>query len=275
VADIKRNVLRTAQPPKEFKTIECSIMDIAYSTYDLEDNFKAGFLTPMGLFALDDDVYRAVVKTIHERILKQYPKNKNWLSRIDVNFIRALLLQVFRDPLFQSRGETKKILEARNLSDGDKKAFIGAEVQALSRKLATDAYHRVKLTSGLVGNFLSGIEVVPHHTHPQLHQVKLRFRTFLFVEVLKNITYHGIIRSPMLQVVEYRGKDIVKDIFKALSEEGGTRLLPDDFRAICKDAPEMLKMRTICDFIAGMTDRYAFEFYSRLYGAHLTVHKPL
>lgn len=94
--------------------------------------------------------------------------------------------------------------------------------------------------------------------------------------MLKNITYHGVIRSPGMQVVEYRGKDIVKSIFDAIVEKGGTRLLPDDFRAICSNAPEMLKMRTICDFIAGMTDRYAFEFYGRLRGAsHLTVHKPL
>ncbi|WP_421579174.1 hypothetical protein [Shinella sp. M31] len=36
------------------------------------------------------------------------------------------------------------------------------------------------------------------------------------------------------------------------------------------------KKRTICDFIAGMTDRYAVEFYSRLFGANgMTMHKPL
>jgi dGTPase len=280
VTNIKQHVLRTDQPPGKFKTIECSIMDIAddiaYSTYDLEDNFKAGFLTPMGLFALDDDVYRAVVGTIHERIAKQYPAKKDLLPKIDVDFIRRLLLHVFQDTLFQSGGEAKSILKDRRLSVGDKKAFVGAEVQALSRKLAADGYHRVKFTSGLVGNFLSGIDVVKHKMYPQLHQVQLRFETFLFVEVLKNITYHGIIRSPMLQVVEYRGKDIVKTLFKALSDDGGTRLLPDDFRTVCQNAPEMLKMRTICDFIAGMTDRYAFEFYGRLYGSHnLTVHKPL
>jgi hypothetical protein len=38
---------------------------------------------------------------------------------------------------------------------------------------------------------------------------ELTFPTFLLVEVLKNLTYYAIIRSPGMQVVEYRGKDIV------------------------------------------------------------------
>jgi dGTPase len=287
VADIKRRILNTDEPPEPFKTIECSIMDIAddiaYSTYDLEDNFKAGFLTPMGLFALDEDIYQDVANTIHDRISKQYPEREDYIRYIDIDFIRELLFLVFEDMLFQSDKETQTVLNAR-LPTGLKKQAIGAQMQALSRKLASDGYHRVKFTSGLVQNFVSGIEVVKHLTYPQLHQVRLHFETFLFVEVLKNITYHGIIRSPGMQVVEYRGKDIVKAIFKALAEkrgndlaeDGGTRLLPDDFRLICKGAPEIVKMRTICDFIAGMTDRYAFEFYDRLHGtSHLTVHKPL
>jgi len=34
-------------------------------------------------------------------------------------------------------------------------------------------------------------------------------------------------------------------------------------------------MRTICDFVAVMTDRYAMEFYARLRGAgQVTMHKP-
>ena len=43
---------------KRFKTIECSIMDvaddIAYSTYDIEDAFAAGFLTPISILAVAD-----------------------------------------------------------------------------------------------------------------------------------------------------------------------------------------------------------------------------
>jgi dGTPase len=50
VREIKAKVAPGHSGP--FKTIECSIMDladdIAYSTYDLEDAFKAGFLSPLG-----------------------------------------------------------------------------------------------------------------------------------------------------------------------------------------------------------------------------------
>ena len=44
---------------KNFKTLECSIMDIAddiaYSNYDLEDSFKAGFLTPLDFYILNQN----------------------------------------------------------------------------------------------------------------------------------------------------------------------------------------------------------------------------
>jgi dGTPase len=35
-------------------------------------------------------------------------------------------------------------------------------------------------------------------------------------------------------------------------------------------------MRTVCDFVAGLTERYALEVYGRLRGAgQVPVHKPL
>jgi len=279
VQKIKRHVLGVSEYVGDFKTIECSIMDIAddiaYSTYDLEDNFKAGFLTPMGLFALDEEIYDSVAKTISGRVEIQYP-DIQFDGAIDADLVRRVLYTLFNKVLFGIGPDLRSILKSRTMNMSQKKMFAAAEVQAISRKLASDGYHRVRFTSTLIQAFLSGIEVKKNQDHPQLHNVRLEFQTFLFVEVLKNLTYHGIIKSPGLQVVEYRGKDIIESIFNALNSDDGIRLLPDDFQKICKNASELVRMRTICDFIAGMTDRYAFEFYSRLFGVnHLTIHKPL
>ena len=65
VAKIQRSVLGVdAETGRPFKTIECQIMDladdIAYSTYDLEDALKAGFVTPteMILAATERDILK-------------------------------------------------------------------------------------------------------------------------------------------------------------------------------------------------------------------------
>lgn len=280
VSKIKKNVLGVQRSEMEFKTIECSIMDIAddiaYSTYDLEDNLKARFVTPMGLFALDKELYEAVAKTIRARIRKQYKERAEFADKVDGGLVEKILFTVFKDILFGAGDEVRELLEANDTDLSVKKMLVAAEVQAISRKLVENGYERTKFTASLVGDFISKIEIVKHQRFAQLHQVRLEFSSFLIVEVLKNVTYHAIIRSPWMQVVEYRGKDIVQAIFRALVSKDGARLLPEDFRAFCSNVPEMIKHRAICDFIAGMTDRYAFEFYGRLYGTNsLTIHKPL
>jgi dGTPase len=48
-----KTAIRREESHEKFKTIECDIMDIAddiaYSTYDLEDALKAGFVTPLDI----------------------------------------------------------------------------------------------------------------------------------------------------------------------------------------------------------------------------------
>lgn len=260
----------------EFKTVECSIMDIAddiaYSTYDLEDIFKSGFHTPLDLFALPEKVYLSVAATINKRLKKQYPDEGR---EITVNDIHEVLFDVFND-MFSIGREQFAILNNPNMTSENKKLYFSVEAQKRASMYADNGYSRTAFTSSLVQIFLKGIEVIPHDVYPQLHKVRLEWKTFVTVEVLKNITYEAVIGSPALQVVEYRGKDIVKKIFSAISEKHGERLMPPDFREIYNKGDELNRRRTICDFIAGMTDRYAAEFYSRLFGANgMTMHKPL
>jgi len=70
-----------------------------------------------------------------------------------------------------------------------------------------------------------------------------------------------------MRVMEYRGYDVVCEIFGALSRNKGHLLMPSDMRRLWEEAENnaSARMRVICDFIAGMTDRYALEFHSRLH----------
>jgi dGTPase len=65
----------------DFKTIECSIMDIAddiaYSTYDLDDSFKAGFLNPVSMLANYDNIVALVVSEFRNRLDRFYPDLPN------------------------------------------------------------------------------------------------------------------------------------------------------------------------------------------------------
>jgi dGTPase len=277
VRRIKRNVIGD-ESVAGFKTVECSIMDIAddiaYSTYDLEDNFKGDFLSPLKLLALPNAVLDAVAQDITERARKYYSDVVGDDYVCDPFQILDVLQELFSSMLVVDKDE-QEILHTRALSDSDKKMLLSFSLQQYSEKLASNGYYRTSFTSSLVQRFVQGVEVKPHQRYPQLHRVRLRFPTFLEVEVLKNITYHGVIRAPRVQVVEYRGKDIIRKIFDAIAGPGGLRLMPDDFQALCEGGTEAHHLRVIADFIAGMTDRYAIEFYVRLFGAEgLTIHKP-
>ncbi len=102
-------------------------------------------------------------------------------------------------------------------------------------------------------------------------------------------TYQSFIMSSRLKVLEYCGFDIVCDIFDALTNgsrqnrrqnthQHGYSLLRGDYQQLLALDPDNAawRKRIVCDFIAGMTDRYAVEFYGRLKSVDnpATIFKP-
>ncbi len=89
-------------------------------------------------------------------------------------------------------------------------------------------------------------------------------------------SYDKLIMSPRLKVAEHRGKNVLKTIFETLSGLGGHRLLPEDWGLLFTSIDDLdWQKRVICDFIAGMTDRYCVEFFERLTSAEPpSIHKP-
>lgn len=312
VSNLKKNVTQKKGYEK-FKTIECQIMDIAddiaYSTYDLEDAMKAGFLTPLDMISADENILESVADKVRKNI--GYTKsefNKETVLQVLYNIFSSLqktfnlgsleiyddsniikkLEKIFinngirdHDSLYDKLGIKKEDIDPekiRSLFDHAIFEIIGISYR-VTINFGQSGYSRTSLTSDLINYFISGIELQHANENiPALSTIKLEEEKLKMVETLKHLVFELITMSPRLQVVKYRGYEIVKTIFDALNSGEGYFLLPDDFRSLytfLKDN-EIDKKRVICDFIAGMTDRYALEFYSRLKSENAqTIFKPI
>lgn len=269
VYKIKQDVCGNADH-KVFKSVECYVMDvaddIAYSTYDIDDAFKGGFLNPLDILSASDELIEKVAARVSIRLGVEF-------SAQDAT---AALYELFEDTIVPEYPQS--------LNEGQSTDFVISLTEAYnqSKYYAENGYLRTDLTSRLVDRFLSGVKVELNSEHPCLSKVYLEDNTARLVEFLKVFSFEATIMSPRLKVAEARGYDIIKTIFNKLDEPGGDLLLPQDFRTLYNGVTdrsgsneEAARKRVICDFIAGMTDRYAVEFYGRLVGeSHKTIFKP-
>ena len=290
VENIKRAVLADkydARCDDKFRVIEMQIMDladdIAYSTYDFEDALKAGFASPLELLQqmnsnekLRDAVGAKLFKTKYDR---EFP-SKNASSE-DIDRYKKIKIEM-TDSIFQMLlSFFIEIDETITLSDrelfkssdlAERLSVIGpiaVELQKLSEEISKNGYVRAQLTSDLVGRRLRTITIEVDHDVPALSQIKIPENVRFEIDVLKHLTYELHIKSPRLKLIEYRGKQIVSELFSCFSEDEHGDMLPHDWRERIAatsefDKKEAIRARLICDFIAGMTDAYALDVYSRL-----------
>jgi len=258
VKKIKKNVSKSTHE-KSFKTVECYIMDIAddiaYSTFDLEDCFKAGFVTPLDIISSSEELLSAVAKKVTDTIGNTF----------DAQDILGVLYEIFSS-LFS---------EVDKQSDA---TVLASRYYAASRKLIRDGFYRTGLSSQLVKEAIMSIQVELNEDKPALSRVFLNKDSRIKVEVLKQFTYLKTIHSSLVKIPEYRGYELIRNLFSALSDKKSFLLLPDDVRTLYQatSGDFSKQMRIVCDFVSGMTDRYAVEFYGRLHSdSAQSMFKPL
>jgi dGTPase len=244
---VKKAVCPNLPAGTEFRTIEASIMDvaddIAYSTYDLEDALKSGFMDLFDILGAGEEVYERVASKVQKALAQPFKP-----SDVRKSLSELLAEHALRTPDENTSKELWGLLASKSV-----------------KKYSTDGYLRTGLTSELVGRFIRAVVVQINQELPVLSKVTLSEETLRQVECLKHFTFEVMIMSPRLRVAEARGYDVVKGIFDKLASPSGHLFMPDDCRSIyTMQATDGAKKRVIADFIAGMTDRYAVEFYGRL-----------
>jgi dGTPase len=245
VDSLRTNVSRNPVGPGAFKTVECQIMDladdIAYSTYDIEDAFKSGLLTPLDLLFAPREITELVAAGCS--------------AALECRFESADVTRVLRELMPQV---VKPVDPDSTFTEN-----LGRSFQE-SRSIARRGMFRSALTSALVNRAVQAVTIEVDSANPALSRVSMDPGIRAGVEVLKHMVYEHLIASEKMKLVARRAERIIETIFEELESDSGSGLLPPDWASRFQQAEGGHQKRVICDFIAGMTDRHAVDLYDRL-----------
>ena len=75
----------------------------------------------------------------------------------------------------------------------------------------------------------------------------------------------NVYRHPRVMAIMAAAEGVVADLFQRYMREPGE--MPASWRAACEGDASEMRAVVVCDFVAGMTDRYALKEHRRLFDA--------
>jgi len=92
---------------------------------------------------------------------------------------------------------------------------------------------------------------------------------FKVLSILKNFVLNYVIKSPDLQILEYRGQQIVMELFEAFNA-GPLRFLPEHVKKLWRsqDGDLSREKRVIADYISSLTDNHALRLHASLFSSN-------
>lgn len=142
-------------------------------------------------------------------------------------------------------------------------------IESLALKLFSEhQYERKNAIGALVNVFITAIRIdETEYFELDLlrYQARLPRSYELALGLFKQFVYQQVICQSQVQVLEYRGQQIVMALFEAYSSDP-QRLLPENTRKRWQQAEQQNNgQRIIADYISGMTDEFASRHYSTLF----------
>jgi dGTPase len=225
-------LLKWIKGGRKGKSLECQIADwadaVAYSVDDTEDAFRAGILD-----------------------FEQMKQRAGQISNIAKKKLEKA--RIADDPSITAPTAIQD--EAKKLED------ISKILSLRQRKRALKAW-----TSGTIGRLLRPCEIVLRDENETCCRYKFELvvqpSAHCLAQVLKTTAKLLVFDDPRVKTLEAKGVRILKELFVTFVDD--QTLLPLDFQEYINDELGT-KERLVADFVAGMTDRYAYAYYRRLF----------
>ena len=211
---------------------------IAYAVHDLEDGIHAGYIDLRTI--ADEASHRGLIEAVSKKMKISY-------SDADAAWVD--LLADFRKygPGFPPFAPS-----------------VDSHGQKAKRKL---------LTSHLISKYIKstqrseeGINVRNEKSQRYAYDVEIPSNLDAEVSLIIEVIRSYVINSPQVRILERKGRHIIKCLFSAYMEEDSSiEMLPSDWKYYLGDKSSSNRTRIVCDYIAGMTDRYAQKMYASLF----------
>jgi dGTPase len=199
---------------------------VAYCVNDVEDTLRAGLLSFVDLHARAEEVSRSAKAKLKEN-------DDDSVTSPQALRKRARKLQ-------------KDLVEPQDLRQ---------------RKI-----NLKKWTSDTIKELLQGVRI--DETHSEEKSIRYKFslnksnQALSTATLLKAMTRLLVFDDPRVKTLEYKGGRILTRLFHAFRKD--VQLLPLDFQQLLGNGRGN-KERLVADFVSGMTDRYAYSYYNRLF----------
>ncbi len=224
------------------RSLDAEIMDwaddIAYSFHDLEDFYKAGLLPLQDL---------TQSREIREWFLEE--TRERWL--LNGLIAEPAEFEPYAAAFHRVMEELPPITEA----------FMGTTRQRARLRTVTSFSHHLYSRSATLADTTAG----PHLHIPEGIRAE--------VMMIKELTWHYVIHQPGLATVQHGQKRIIRDLFNIYIEAirtGDLDIFPQRFQAqLVTAADDSIRLRTVADAIANMTDQEALSTHGRLTGRRL------
>ncbi|MGF1683317.1 anti-phage deoxyguanosine triphosphatase [Photobacterium minamisatsumaniensis] len=152
--------------------------------------------------------------------------------------------------------------------------WLEERIGELSDQLFADHHQRKDAIGAMVNALLTSIHIAPaiQNGLDSFEEPLLQWNAFLtepmewVLDVLKQFVSQYVVHKPEIQLLEYKGQQLVMELFEAFSSDP-ERLLPESTRERWRHAEDNGENahRIIADYISGMTDGFAQRLYSTLF----------